>query len=221
MKLNQPYYIEKRKNSNHIELDGEWEFCSSDDARDDIGSLRYENTTQIPLSVYHSLHRAGILPDPYYGTNSKLYRYADEKAWYYRKKFTLCRPEFKGNAFLCFEGVAYYMRLWVNGTLIGDHEGMFGGPVCDVADLLNLDGENEIVIEVMSCNFGKKESYDCFVKEIVPWNIVRDCYTSNGDFIVIGPWNSVRLELVPKIHLSRPYLYTESADENEGTESKA
>ncbi len=48
--------------------------------------------------------------------------------------------------------------------------------------------------------------------EIVPWNIIRDSHTSNGDFIVMGLWNSVRLELVPKMHLSRPYLYTESIE---------
>lgn len=217
MKLNQPYYIEKRKNNAHIALDGEWEFCYEDAARDDVGALKFEHKTEIPSSVYHSLYRAGILPDPYYGTNSKLYHWVDEKVWYYRKRFALGCPDFKGNAFLCFEGVAYYSRVWVNGRLLGDHEGMFGGPVCDVSELLNLDGENEITVEVKACNFGRKAEFDPRNRsgenrEIVPWNIARDAYTSNGDFIVVGLWNSVRLELVPKIHLSRPYLYTESID---------
>ena len=217
MKLNQPHYIEKRRGNAHIDLDGTWEFCWEDEAREDISALGFSYTTEIPSSVYYSLYHAGILPDPYYGTNSKLYHWADEKVWYYRKRFTLDCPNFCGNAFLCFEGIAYYSRIWVNGVLLGDHEGMFGGPVVDVADILNTNGENEIVAEVKSCNFGRKDHFDCWNgkgenREIAPWNVSRDTYTSNGDFIVVGIWNRVRLELVPKIHISRPYLYTESVD---------
>lgn len=218
MELNQPYYIEKRRGNAHISLDGEWDFCWTDDPQDTVSMLNFSYTTEIPSSVYHSLHRAGILPDPYYGTNSKQYHWVDEKIWYYRKRFTLDRANFCGNAYLSFDGVAYYARLWVNGVLLGDHEGMFGGPVFDVAQYLKLDGENEIVIEVKACNFGRKAQFNIWNngqnREIVPFNIVRDRYTSNADFIVIGLWNRVRLELVPKLHISRPYLYTESLDEN-------
>jgi len=215
MKLNQPYYIEKRTDKSHISLDGEWEFCYTDISQDETKALDFKYATQIPSSIYYSLYHAGILPDPYYGTNSKLYHWVDEKVWYYRKRFKLERPDFEGNAFLCFEGIAYYSKVWVNGTLLGDHEGMFGGPVCDVLEYLNLNGENEITVEVKACNFGKKsERYAWNQKgenrEIVPWNIARDHFTSNKDFIVMGLWNSVRIELVPKLHISRPYLYTES-----------
>lgn len=219
MRLNHPYYIEKRKNDAHLSLDGEWELCYTDEAQEEIGALDFKHTTKIPSSVYHSLYHAGILPDPYYGTNSKLYHWVDEKVWYYRRSFKLERPSFDGNAFLCFEGVAYYSKVWVNGTLLGDHEGMFGGPVCDVCEWLNFNGENEIVVEVKAGNFGQKPQYNGWNhsgtnREIVPWNIARDAATSNGDFIVMGLWNSVRLELVPRIHMSRPYLYTESIGEN-------
>ena len=216
MELNQSYYIDKRRGAAHVSLDGEWEFCYADEACDPH-FLNFEHTAKIPSSVYHSLHHAGILPDPYYGTNSKLYHWVDEKVWYYRKKFTLDRAGFEGNAFLCFEGISYYSRVWVNGSLLGGHEGMFGGPVCDVFKLLDMAGENEIVVEVKACNFGRKGEFDCWNRkgvntEIIPWNIARDKATSNGDFIVLGLWNSVRLELVPRVHMSRPYLYTESIE---------
>ena len=215
MKLNQPYYIEKRSGNAHIDLDGTWEFCWEDEAQNDVSKLGFSLVTEIPSSVYHSLHHAGVLPDPYYGTNSKLYHWVDEKVWYYRKRFTLDRPDFCGNAFLCFEGIAFYSRVWVNGVLLGEHEGMFGGPVCDVFGLLDFSGENEIIVEAKACNFGRKSEFDFWNRneantQVVPWNIVRDTATSNGDFIVVGLWNSVRLELVPSMHISRPYLYTES-----------
>ena len=171
--------------------------------------------TQIPNSVYRSLFLAAVLPDPYKGTNSRKYQWVDEKIWYYRKRFTLSKPCFAGNAFLCFDGVAYYSRVWINGTLLGSHEGMFGGPCYDVADLLNYEGENEIQVEVKACNYGIKDSFDNRKKpmhQIVPWNLVRDRRTSNGDFIVVGIWNHVRLEFTESFHINRPYLFTKSAD---------
>ena len=79
MKLNQPYYIEKRKNACHIDLDGLWEFGWEDVARDDVSTLVFAYTTSVPSSIYYSLYHAGVLPDPYYGTNSKRYHWVDEK----------------------------------------------------------------------------------------------------------------------------------------------
>jgi beta-mannosidase len=110
----------------------------------------------------------------------------------------------------------------VNGHLLGDHEGMFGGPVCDVTDLLCTDGDNEIIVEVKACNFGWKDTFDFWNRQgvnsqIVPWNLARDTATSSGDFIVMGIWNQVRLELVDPLHISRPYLYTKTADEERAT----
>lgn len=220
MKLNQPYYIEPRSGENHIDLCGSWEFFGSDTVLENPDKSLFTYKTTLPKSLFHSLHECGVLPDPYVGTNSKLYSDVDEKIWYYRKTFTLNRPGFDGNAFLCFDGVAYYCRVWVNGNLIGDHEGMFGGPVCDVANFLDFNGENTLVVEVKACNYGVKDSFDPRNAkgentQIVPWNLVRDAETSNGDFIVMGIWNKVRLELTEKLHISRPYMYTVKADERE------
>lgn len=219
MNLNQPYYIEPRKSKNHIDLDKDWDFVWTDKAIEDFSELEWKYKTDIPKSLYFSLYEAGILPHPYEGVNSKLYHWVDEKVWYYRKKFILDKSDFKGNAFLSFDGVAYYCRVWVNGHLLGEHEGMFGGPVCDVVDFLNLNGENEITVEVKACNYDIKDAFDGWNEngentQIVPWNIARDGRTSTGDFIVIGIWNRVRLDFVEKLHMSRPYMYTKSIGSN-------
>lgn len=159
------------------------------------------------------------MPNPYEGENSKQYAWTDERIWYFRKKFQIPELKSKVNAYLCFDGVSYYSRVWVNGTPIGEHEGMFGGPCCDIREQLRFGGENEIVVEVKSANYGQKEGYDYCNRNgentaIVPWNIIRDNGTSNGDFIVFGIWNEVRLELLPELHISRPYMYTESIENN-------
>ncbi len=215
MKLSQPYYIESRNTNAHMDLNGIWEFCWTDEACNNIDALDFKYESRIPASVYYSLSEAGVLPHPYYGVNSKEYHWVDEKIWYYHKKFSLNETDMCQNAFLCFDGVSYYSRLWVNGNLIGEHEGMFAGPCCDIREYLNFNGENEILIEIKAANFENKDGYDprrpeTNPKEIVPWNIVRDTVTSTGDFIVIGIWNNVRLELLNKYHVSRPYMYTKN-----------
>jgi len=218
MKLNQPYYIEPRNGKRHLDLNGDWDFFYADETREEFCEELWIYKTKIPNSVYRSLFEAGILPDPYVGTNSKLYHWVDEKVWYYRKKFRLSKAGFSGNAFLCFDGIAYFSRVWVNGVLLGEHEGMFGGPVCDIAMYLELEGENEIIVEVKSCNYGEKDTFDFLNRkgvnrQIVPWNIARDTQSSTGDFIVIGIWNRVRIEFTDRLHMSRPYIYTKYADD--------
>lgn len=216
--MNQPYYIEKRENS--LSLNGTWEFFWSDEEKETFcENKKYE--AQLPNSVYWCLFEAGILPHPYEGTNSKQYHWVDEKIWYFRKKFSLNNKNFMGNAIICFEGVSYYCRLFVNGNLIGRHEGMFGGPCVDITQYLDFSGENEIMVEVKACNFGIKDTFDAFNgfdgmnSQIVPWNIARDNRTSNGDFIIIGIWNEIRIEFLNKIHISRPYCYTQKITDNE------
>ncbi len=215
MNLNQPYYIEPRKGKDHIDLGGKWDFAWKDESVKDLSEIEWEYKTDIPKSLYFSLHEAGILPHPYEGVNSKLYHWVDEKVWYYRKSFEIDEFAENKNAFLCFDGISYYSRVWVNGNLIGEHEGMFGGPVCDIAEYIK--DKNEIIVEVKACNYGIKDTFDSHncegqKKHLIPWNVARDNHSSTGDFMVIGIWNRVRLELTDKLHISRPYLYTESAD---------
>lgn len=217
MRLDQPYYIEKRENS--LFLNGTWDFFWEERESEVFSEDKWKYKTELPNSVYWCLYEAGILPHPYDGVNSKEYHWVDEKVWYFRKKFNL-NENFCGNVVICFEGVSYYCRLWVNKNLIGEHEGMFGGPCADIGKYLNFSGENEIIVEVKACNFGKKDIFDSFNgydgknSQIVPWNIARDSRTSNGDFIVMGIWNDIRIEFLNTIHISRPYCYTENITED-------
>lgn len=222
MKLSQPYYIEKRKGLHHISLNGKWDFCWTDREVVDPSALDFAHSATLPCSVYHALFEAGVLPDPYVATNSKRYHWVDEKVWYFRRGFVANAITQCGNAYLCFDGVSYDCRVWVNGRLLGEHAGMFGGPCCDIKAYLHSDDSNEVVVEVKACNFGKKEGYDFWNTKgensaIVPWNIIRDTVTSNGDFIAFGIWNDVRIELLPEIHISRPYLVTKKIEDDLAT----
>ena len=222
MNLNHPFYIDKRAGENHISLDGVWSFTSTDNKTEAPEKLDYSLEATIPASTFLNLKETGVLPDPYYGTNSKLYDDVDRKIWYYKRTFTIendILPNLQ-DAFLCFEGVSYYSRIWLNGISLGEHRGMLGGPVCEVSEFLKK-GENEVIVEVVAPTFGKEGpdryfNYHNFDEhtEIIPWNVSRDINTSTGDFVVMGIWRSVRLEIVPKLHISRPYLYTQKLEGN-------
>ena len=207
MNPNTPFYIDHHPSE--LLLDGEWNFTYIDNVCDVPWRLDYSHRAILPASTYRCLERAGILPDPYFGKNSKLYEWVDKKIWYFTRSFTMSDTDGK-DVFLCFDGVGYFCRVWLNGTLLCTHEGMFGGPIMEVGEHIRI-GENTLIVEVTPPAPRASKEHSA---EIVPWNLCRDIYTSNGDFIVFGIWRSVRIEIVPKTHISRPYLFTQSIDGN-------
>lgn len=221
MNLNTPWYIEKREGDAHINLNGKWDFAFLDDATDDISGVDFGYSATLPAASYYNMYEAGLLPHPYEGTNSRLYRDLDKKVWYYRRVFNLeTAPDpNRENAFLCFDGAGYFTRLFINGQYIGEGSGMAGGPVCDAAAYLKK-GENEIVVEIKANTYGYPEEERIYkwgtgpagVDTIMPWNLFHDCNTSNGDFCLFGIWRDVRIEIMPKMHIARPYLFTKSVD---------
>ncbi len=178
MNLSQPYYIEKRSGAAHMDLSGEWDFTYRDAPADPAG-IEWTMKAKVPGTVYWQLYEAGVLPHPYEKNNSGLYAWVDNKVWYYRRTFTVEEDRRADRAFLCLDGCAYYTRLFLNGELLGEHEGMFGGPYAEIAEKLNYGGENELVVEVKACDFGydpgKWDSHnpDLSVKNfpIIPWNL--------------------------------------------------
>ena len=218
MNLNQPFYIEQRTGNYHLSLDGLWQYGYRDEAATQPSSVVYGFEASVPDSIFWNLHESGVMPHPYEGLNSRKFHWVDEKVWYYRKIFTVDKELQEKKAILCFDGVSYYCKIWLNGTLLGEHEGMFGGPYVDVSQGLRYGEENELVVEVKACNYGQKENYDGqnlhgTNREIVPWNTARDNHTSNGDWIIMGLWRSVRIEFLENYHLGRPYLVTKKLED--------
>lgn len=217
MKLNQPYYVEPREGESHLDLGGVWEYGYRGSIWDGVEELELPYYAHIPDSLFWNLYESGVLPHPYKGCNSREYSWVDEKVWYFRRTFHAAASLKNRTVLLCFDGVAYYMRVWLNRVELGEHEGMAGGPAVDVSKLIRFGGEqeNELVVEVCACTYKKKSSWDCrnlngLNREIVPWNIARDSDTSNGDWIVMGIWRTVRVEFLSSLHLARPYLTTTS-----------
>lgn len=230
----QPYYISPRNGNQHLSLSGEWQLGYLDkpvESIAELANLKDIFTAQVPNSVHFSLHKAGKLPHPYANKNSDLYKYVEEKTWYYSKKFNVNNSQRGNYVFLCFDGIDYFSKVWLNGKLLGSHEGMFGGPNVEVSEFINFELENEVVVEVRAGNWGnratdvanlprtnngdrdysQRKGYNprASGKIIKPWIISGG--SGCEEFFSIGIWKDIRVEIVPKFHLERPYLTAQTA----------
>ena len=218
----QPYYVTPRAGSQHIALDGEWQLGWRDAAIKSTNELGMQNSGQskwirarVPATVQMALHYAGELPHPYYNLNSEKYKWVDEKVWYYRRGFDLPASARGNNVMLCFDGIDYFARVWLNGKLLGRHEGMFGGPVVEVSEAVKYGASNELIVEVRAANYGNKAKFNPRApgKIIKPWVIAGGL---GGEmFFPLGLWRGARVEVVPPVHLERPFLVTRRADAGE------
>ncbi len=241
--LTNPFYVQPRTGEEHIAMDRGWELSYRDAAiaapADLSGQAKWIRA-EVPGSVQVSLFRAGELPDPYIHMNAKKYDWVLGKTWYYRKSFTVSASVKDQYAFLCFDGIDYYARFWLNGQELGRHEGMHGGPMIEVSSQLRTDGPNELIVEVRAANYGMADKFAGFGNEmapkspaervVVPWGLngglglitgggwgtklkpLPGREVSDEDYFPMGIWRPVRLEIVPRTHLARPFLATLEAN---------
>ena len=212
------FRISPRTGAAHHDLSEDWNFGFRDSSArtyKDTKDVKEWRVMHRPTTIHRALFAAGVLPDPYVGLNSKQYLWIEGKIWYFKKTFTLSSEEVaqikRGDyAFLSFDGLDYYSRVWLNGVHLGRHEGMFGGPEFEVSKLLKTDGENEITVAVGSANVnhpvhngGRSDSY-----HIKPWSTAAG--SGVEPFYTLGFWRGARLDYAPKTHIERPFLTTQS-----------
>lgn len=208
-----PYYIFPRQNSQHIDLSDNMLLTSKTKAITSLNELNICEWFNVssPTSIQRANYLAGKLPDPYMNLNLKSYKHLENNVWYYKKTFEM--PPMQTNYYylLNFDGLDYFSKIWLNGKLIAIHEGMFGGPNLDITKELNYNGKNELIIEDKVSTYGKKD-----FKNRIPENRIRSWYLSGAfspaNIVPFGLWRNVRIEVVPFIHMERPYLVTDKIE---------
>ena len=222
MELNKSLFIEKREGKNHISLDGQWLFTDLGEKTEAFEKIDFGSSAGLPLSVGWCLYEAKKLGHPYFGTNSKDYEYIKNRIWYFKRSFFVEKEKENDYdmAYLCFDGVSYFSKVWLNGVCLGEHEGMFGGPVCEVSKLLKYGEENEIIVEAVAANYDiESKPWEISGRgipksAITPWHLTNDPLTQNGHFNAVGIWRSVRIEFLKTYHITNPYIYTKEIVEN-------
>ena len=131
----------------NIDLDGVWKMTSSGSISRLKNGEGWDNAidAEVPGSIYTALMKAGVIDDPYLSDNMKSANSQSQKNWYLSRTFNYSGSG--NNVKLCFEGVCNVADFYLNGTKIGSHEGMFGGPYIDVSSVIN-QGSNLLVVHL-------------------------------------------------------------------------
>ena len=205
-------------------LDGEWEMIQDGNA--DRVYEAWDPAQVIPAAVPGSVHaalaEAGVIPDPTVGKNDAAAREKSAHFWWLRKAFR--RPAgFDSGAFrLEFGGICDRCTIWLNGRLLGSHQGMFGGPEYDVSDL--LEDENTLLVMLYPAPFRydrKEGELNPFFDGInVGWldttvfNCVYGWHYAN--IPALGIWQPVVLRRVPAVEIASPFVRVNSLSGNIG-----
>ncbi len=102
----------------------------------------------VPGEVRLDMARAGLLDgDIFYGCNSQTSRWVEERDWWYWRDFDLA-PQPGQRAWLRLHGADYVCWVYLNGQLLGQHEGMFSRQVYEITHL--LQGCNRLAVRFLA-----------------------------------------------------------------------
>lgn len=113
---------------------------------------------------------------------------------WYKKKINISEEQLSGRVLIFFGAVDYRATLWVNGREAGTHEGGYVTFSFDITSLL-VPGENDITLRADDDNRSGRQPRG----KQSPYTGSAGCeYTRTT-----GIWQTVWLEFVPKIYISR------------------
>lgn len=116
------------------------------------GSAFNWNYVQVPGDVYTDLQRVGEIDDPFFGQNMHKMKWVQEQEYWYMCKFNIPEDMHGKDINILFEGVDYSCEVWLNGTKLGGHEGMFSSFEFDITKLANYEewwrGSNILLVKL-------------------------------------------------------------------------
>lgn len=197
----------------NIILDGEWQLVEGGDENERLnGKWNNPIPAVVPGSVHGALWKAGIIPNPYFGMNDSIAEKCSYKTWWYKKEFNvgtqLNVPR------LIFGGIANKCSVWLNGTKLGNHEGMFGGPDFEINGLLKKLNILIVKIDPIPTIFEPKGAYfegtnKSWVNTVV-FNCVYGWHYSQ--IPSIGIWRSVKIRNQADVEIENPFVATKTID---------
>ncbi|HRP00896.1 MAG TPA: hypothetical protein PLN54_15815, partial [Flavobacteriales bacterium] len=105
---------------------------------------------EVPGTIHTDLMQAGVIPDPYFGTDQDSVQWVGERNWTYERRFDaspelLEQPEVE----LVFDGLDTFAEVWLNGQRLGTADNMFRSWVFPVKELLR-PADNHLVVRFTS-----------------------------------------------------------------------
>lgn len=176
----------------------------------------------VPGDVHWDLERAGKVPPIYYGLNSQKIGWVAGREWWYRKTFHTPATWQAKTVRLRFEAVDYLTDIWLNGRLLGRHEGQFTPFEFDVTGLLRGNGENVLAVLIHPAPAVVRNAIAAGAGEWPVMGVMRPaypywkCMTSAGwdwgaKIITLGIWKDVRLIASEGVCLANPIVLPQLA----------
>ncbi len=126
-----------------VPLVEDWRTEASDDPEASINNFQepgFDDTGWTTVRVPHNWDR-------YEGFRQAKHGVRHGSAWY-RKSFSLDPADRDKSVFLFFEGAGSYASVWINGHLVGHHEGGLTTFTLEVTDDVQWDGPNTLAVRV-------------------------------------------------------------------------
>lgn len=191
-----------------ISLSGGWILAEDNNSRPVWQNAIKAN---VPGSVHSALYAAGIIPDPMIGQNDSIAEKCSYQRWWMKRTFN-----YEGGwnkPLLQFEGVANRCQVWLNDKLLGEHEGMFGGPEYEVGKYLKK-GENELLVLLDSIPQLYQGGWPATANEAWKYTVVVNCVYGwhYAKIPSLGIWRPVLLNEQPASRIEHPFIATRSLD---------
>lgn len=201
---------------------------TADMAAWDVDAVEEWLPATVPGDVRADLLDSKRIPDPYVGLDNELSQWVDERDWWYRKDLDLRLDEGE-RAFVVFHGVDYLSAVFLDGRLLGTHEGMFSRHTYEITDLVRgAPHHHELAVRIVGPASLPPPELTWYEKL---WNSVSSriphgsqafpdrfgvlkCQMGYGwDFAAkirtIGIWDRVSLVVVRSVHILDPRVTTE------------
>lgn len=152
------------------------------------------NFATVPGDVYSDLHRSNEIDDPLFGRNMHKAKWAAEYEWWYCHRFAVTETMKNKKIRIVFEGVDYSCEVWLNGTYLGRHEGMFSSFEFDITDCVSWadwrGGANMLMVKL---DPPPKNYRNCGGKKV---NFSGDYFSG---LVPFGIWRPVRIEAIEQV----------------------
>lgn len=103
---------------------------------------------QVPGGVLLDLHRAGLVPDPFYAENFRACRWTEEWTFWYRNRFRLPANSGQAKHELHFDGIDTHAEVFLNGASLGRVANMFRRHALELPANLSTSAEHELMVRI-------------------------------------------------------------------------
>jgi beta-mannosidase len=206
------------RGENEISLDGRWDLAEEkrelDEKALDVSGLEWKQV-QMPATIQYALYQAGAIENPWVGDSWKRLQWIQDHDWYLRRHFQIPSSWKDRHIRLRFDGMDYTGAVWLDGKMLGIHDGMFGGPTFDISPEVTAGSEHELIVRLIHetpTTPTQSMTPQLGIKPMKSWAIDGRSYVWGNRYRSIGLWRSVRLVSSGQTYMEAPWVRTDRLD---------